>query len=83
MTEPKFPSLALHVAGKWITQAGGGERMVVDPSDESVLGVLPLASIDEVKMAAESAAAGFEIWRRKLAHERYLIIRKAAELMIR
>ncbi len=81
MTEPKFPSLALHVAGKWITQAGGGERMVVDPSDESVLGVLPLASIDEVKMAAESAAAGFEIWRRKLAHERYLIIRKAAELM--
>jgi succinate-semialdehyde dehydrogenase/glutarate-semialdehyde dehydrogenase len=79
--EPKFPTLALHIAGRWVTQAHGGERIVVDPSDESALGVLPLAGVDDIKLAAESAAAGFEVWRRKRAHERYVIIRRAADLM--
>jgi len=81
VTESKFPTLALHVAGRWITRASGGERIVVDPSDESALGVLPLAGVDEIKLAAQAAADGFQIWQRKLAHERYVIIRRAAELM--
>jgi succinate-semialdehyde dehydrogenase/glutarate-semialdehyde dehydrogenase len=81
VTEPKFPPLALHIGGRWFARAGGGERIVVDPSDESALGVLPLAGADEIKLAAEAAAAGFQIWRRKLAHDRYVIIRRAADLM--
>jgi succinate-semialdehyde dehydrogenase/glutarate-semialdehyde dehydrogenase len=81
VTEPKFPPLALHIGGQWITRGDAGERIVVDPSDESGLGVLPLAGAAQVKAAAEAAAVGFEIWRRKLAHERYVVIRRAAELM--
>lgn len=81
VTEPKFPPLALHIAGQWITRGDAGERIVVDPADESALGVLPLAGAAQIRAAAEAAEAGFRIWRRKLAHERYLILRRAAELM--
>ncbi|KQV90482.1 NAD-dependent succinate-semialdehyde dehydrogenase [Rhizobacter sp. Root1221] len=81
MNEPKFPALALHVGGRWIHHASGGERAVIDPSDESPLGMLPLAGLEEIRAAAESAERGFRAWRRVLAHERYLIIRRAAQLM--
>lgn len=81
MTEPKFPELALHVGGHWIRHASGGERTVIDPSDEAPLAVLPLAGATEIHAAAESAVRGFQAWRRTLAHERYVILRRAAELM--
>ena len=74
MTEPKFPELALHVGGRWIRHASGGERTVFDPSDEAPLAVLPLAGAEEIHAAAESAGRGFQAWRRTLAHERYVIL---------
>jgi len=76
---PKYPELALHVAGRWITQASGGERYVINPADESPLGVLPLAGVEELQAAAEAAERGFHAWRRMLAHERYLVVRRAAQ----
>jgi len=81
MNEPQFPALALHIGGQWLHQASGGERAVIDPSDGSVLGRLPLAGAAEIQAAAESAARGFHVWRRVLAHDRYTVIRRAAELM--
>lgn len=77
----KYPALALHVAGQWLPRASGGERFVFNPADESPLGTLPLAGADELHAAAESAAKGFRAWRRKNAHERYTVLRAAAELM--
>ena len=55
----KYPTPALHVAGQWLTRASGGEREVVNPADESVLGLLPLAGEAELRAAAESAQRGF------------------------
>jgi succinate-semialdehyde dehydrogenase/glutarate-semialdehyde dehydrogenase len=77
----KYPALALHVAGQWLPRASGGERFVVNPADESPLAALPLAGVDELNAAAAAAERGFHIWRRKLAHERFTIIRRAAELL--
>ena len=76
-----YPTLALHVAGQWLSRASGGERLVVNPADGSPLATLPLAGVDELNAAAESAARGFLVWRRVLAHERYVIVRRAAELL--
>lgn len=78
---PKYPSLALHVAGRWITQASGGERYVVNPADESPLAVLPLAGAEELHAAAQAAERGFRIWRRTLAQDRYVVVRRAVQLM--
>lgn len=76
-----YPALALHVADQWLPRASGGERPVLDPATGSVLAGLPLAGAAELQAAAESAARGFVQWRRKSAHERYLVLRTAAELM--
>ena len=77
----RYPALALHVAGRWLPRASAGERFVIDPSNEAPLGTLPLAGAEELATAAESAQRGFDVWRRRSAHERYTILRAAAELM--
>ena len=76
-----YPELALHVAGQWLTRASGGERPVLNPADETRLATLPLAGAAELAAAAESARRGFLAWRRVRAHDRYAILRRAAELM--
>src|SRR5687767_9115734 len=77
----KYPTLALHVAGRWLTGASGGERPVINPADESRLGMLPLAGVEELEAAAASARRGFELWRKHSALERFTIIRRATDLM--
>jgi succinate-semialdehyde dehydrogenase/glutarate-semialdehyde dehydrogenase len=72
---------ALHVGGQWLTQASGGERPVINPADESVLGMLPLAGVAELQAAAESAQRGFASWRKRSALERFTVIRRATDLM--
>src|SRR3990167_10822585 len=75
------PSLSLHVAGQWLSTASGGERLVINPADETSLGMLPLAGTAELTAAAESAQRGFEQWRSVRPHDRYGILRRAADLL--
>ncbi|MDE2371440.1 MAG: NAD-dependent succinate-semialdehyde dehydrogenase [Burkholderiales bacterium] len=76
-----YPAPALHIAGRWLTQASGGERYVYNPADETPLGVLPLAGAAELQAAAEAAQRGFSVWRARNAHDRYTVLRAAAELL--
>jgi succinate-semialdehyde dehydrogenase/glutarate-semialdehyde dehydrogenase len=76
-----YPSLALHVGGRWLAAASGGARVVIDPATESPLGELPLAGAAEIDAAAESASRGFVQWRRCSALERCDVLRRAATLM--
>ncbi len=45
MNQTQYPKLALHIDGQWLTQASGGEISVVNPADESLLAMLPLAGV--------------------------------------
>lgn len=76
-----YPTLALYVAGQWQTKTSAGERAVINPATEQTLGLLPLAGAAELEAAAASAARGFAQWRRVRPHERYLILRRATQLM--
>jgi succinate-semialdehyde dehydrogenase/glutarate-semialdehyde dehydrogenase len=76
-----YPTLALHIAGQWLTHASGGERFVINPADESPLGALPLAGEAELRAVAESSLRGFAQWRKLSALERFTIIRRATDLM--
>jgi succinate-semialdehyde dehydrogenase / glutarate-semialdehyde dehydrogenase len=77
----RYPTLALHVAGQWLTRASGGECPVLNPADGSMLGLLPLAGNEELGVAVESARRGFAQWRQVLPIERFTILRRAADLM--
>ena len=72
-----FPDLALHVGGEWMSRASGGERAVVNPADESLLAMLPLAGAAELQAAAESAQRGFAQWRARSALPRCTTLRDA------
>jgi succinate-semialdehyde dehydrogenase/glutarate-semialdehyde dehydrogenase len=76
-----YPELGLHIDGRWSTSGGAGATPVVDPADESTIGTLPLADRAEVQRAAESAARGLVLWRRRSALERATVLRRAAERM--
>ena len=76
-----YPQLKLFINGQWLDYASGGTCALINPLDESVLAQIPLAGVDELNLAAESVHRGFAIWRAKNAHERYVILRKAADLM--
>ena len=81
MTIPSYPPLALHVGGEWLTRASGGERQVDNPADATPLAMLPLAGPAELAAAADAAQRGGRAWRAKTAHERYTVLRRAADLM--
>lgn len=76
-----YPAPALHIGGQWLHDAGGGRRPVLNPADGSVLGELPLADAAHVAAAAEAAARGSALWRRRSALERCDVLRRAAALM--
>jgi succinate-semialdehyde dehydrogenase/glutarate-semialdehyde dehydrogenase len=76
-----YPPPALHVGGQWLSHASGGERAVINPADESVLAMLPLAGVAELQASAESARRGFAQWRRLSALERFTTLRRGSDLM--
>src|SRR5688572_16270242 len=50
---------------------------------QEILGLVPLASLDEVDEAVDAAREAFPAWRRKPAPQRGTIIARAAEIMTR
>lgn len=77
----RYPTLELHIDGRWWPKASGGERYVINPADGAPLAVLPLAGTDELNLAAESARRGMRVWRAKSALERAQVLRRGADLM--
>ena len=67
------------IGGTWPPAASGQTEDVNSPFDGTVVGTVPVADADDVRIAldrAEAAAA----WRRTPAHERMRILLRAAEL---
>ncbi|MFJ2824341.1 aldehyde dehydrogenase family protein [Streptomyces toxytricini] len=72
----------LFVGGEWV-EPEGGHYEVVDPADESVVGLAPEASPAQVEEAAAAAAAAFEGWSRTDPQERARILDRAADVIRR
>jgi succinate-semialdehyde dehydrogenase / glutarate-semialdehyde dehydrogenase len=80
-SEMTYPDLALHVDGHWIKSTAQGELPVVDPSDGSTIGHLPIAGPGQIEAAAAAAQHGFRLWSRMVPLERFRIITAATHLM--
>jgi len=76
-----YPTPKLFIAGRWRETAGAGRRGVIDPATGATIAQLPLAAADEIDAAADSAARGFAVWRRRLPLERCAVLQRAAALM--
>ncbi len=77
-----YPEIRLLIDGKWRGSGNARTLPVLNPATEDVIGHCPVASEKDLSAAAEAADRGFHAWRKKSAHERYVILARAADLLI-
>jgi succinate-semialdehyde dehydrogenase/glutarate-semialdehyde dehydrogenase len=77
MYPDKYPDLQMYIAGQWKSADG---QSVLNPADESVLGIVPHATRADLDAALAGAQEGFAIWRSTAPSKRADIILRAARL---
>src|SRR5580692_2071001 len=74
-----YPEILLHIDGAWVKGARGKSEPVLNPATGEAIGQVPHADRDDLDRALAAAAKGFEAWRKVSAHDRYKLMRKAAD----
>jgi succinate-semialdehyde dehydrogenase/glutarate-semialdehyde dehydrogenase len=74
-----YPDLQLLVGGEWRRSSDGVP--VLNPADESVVGIVPRATRADLDAALAAAETGFRVWRSTSPAKRADIILKAARLI--
>lgn len=74
-----YPEICHFIGGVW--QRGAEGRPVINPVDESVIGTIPRASVEDLAAAVSAAESGYYIWRRTAPAERYKIMVEAVRLI--
>jgi succinate-semialdehyde dehydrogenase / glutarate-semialdehyde dehydrogenase len=70
----------LFIHGQW-TKGHGGQKPVLDPATESIIGHIPEATDKDIDAALHAAQEGFRAWRHVPAWERGVRLRKVADLL--
>ena len=73
-----YPTIELYIDGRWKRADG---QPVINPADETVLGIVPTATIADLDDALAAAERGFAVWRKTAPAKRTQIILKAASLI--
>lgn len=74
----QYPDLKLYIDGEWRSAEG---QPVINPADETVLGVVPHATRADLDDALAAAEQGFRVWSRTAPAKRAEIILKATQLV--
>ena len=73
-----YPDLQLYIGGRWKSAAG---QPVINPADESLIGIVPSATRSDLDSVLEAAQAGLKVWSRMSPAKRADIILKAVAIM--
>ena len=76
-----YPSVQLHINGKWRPATGGRTLVVINPATEEPIGTVPHADRADLDAALEAAEKGFRVWRDVSPFDRAKVMRKAAQLI--
>jgi len=74
-----YPEILLHIDGAWGKGARGKSEPVLNPATGEAIGTVPHADTADLDRALAAAAKGFAQWRKVAAHDRYKLMRKAAD----
>ncbi len=74
-----YPDLHMYIGGKW--RNAGDSLPIINPADEGVIGLVPVATKSDLDDALTAAVDGFKIWSRTSPAKRAEIILRAAALM--
>jgi succinate-semialdehyde dehydrogenase/glutarate-semialdehyde dehydrogenase len=81
MEEMKYPTLALRIHDRWVTETGGPALPVLNPASGDSIGELPVAGARELCAAVASARQGFAAWSSTNAYDRYRVVLRATSLI--
>lgn len=76
-----YAGYGLYIDGQWHAASDGGAREVIDPTNEEVLGWLPVATAADLDAALAAAQRGLALWRQTSPWQRAAVLRRAAELV--
>jgi succinate-semialdehyde dehydrogenase / glutarate-semialdehyde dehydrogenase len=76
-----YENYGLYFDGAWRPASDGAVKEVVDPTNEEVIGTIPVATVEDLDAALASAERGLEKWRRVPPWERARLIRKTADII--
>jgi len=76
-----YPEVSLYVDGGWCQGAGGKSQKVLNPATGDAIGSVPHADRADLDRAIAAAEKGFKAWRKVSAHDRYKLMRKAADIV--
>jgi succinate-semialdehyde dehydrogenase / glutarate-semialdehyde dehydrogenase len=77
-----YPELHMIIDGEKLGVAHRRTHTVINPATEEVLGTLPLADAADLDHALQTAAKGFQIWRKSTPQQRAAVLNGAARLML-
>ncbi len=64
----------LYINGKWVKSKGLGRIEVINPSNEEVIGSVPVGSIEDIDEAVKSANIAFKKWSKSTIEDRINIL---------
>jgi succinate-semialdehyde dehydrogenase/glutarate-semialdehyde dehydrogenase len=71
----------LFIDGAWVNGAAGRTIPIINPASGQVIGDVAHAELEDLAKLAETASAGFKVWRSISAFERSKILRRAANIL--
>ena len=78
-----YASYGIFIDGIWSGAPQGAGTEITDPGNGQILGIVPIASVDDTQAAIASAERAFRTWRETPAWTRADLLHKVADTMIR
>lgn len=76
-----YPDTQLYIHGEWVDANDGAYLDVINPADETKIGKVAKANIQDLDCAIDSAEQGFAVWKNMPAQKRSKLMHKAAQLL--
>lgn len=73
-------SFGLLIGGEWQESTSGGRASVLSPYTGEAVGEVAVATRQDAEVALAAAERGAAVWRRTPAHERAIILQRAADI---
>lgn len=71
----------LFIDGAWSDASDGATQDLINPSDETVIGQVAMATPADINRALQAAKQGFDTWKAVSAWDRAKVLQKAARLI--
>ena len=76
-----YSSYGLFINGQWCSATGGETRSVIDPTNEEVIGFIPVATRSDIEAAVKAADTAFSTWRHTSPWERSALLHRTAAII--